>query len=184
MPRQRVNLAQVMMTAVALVDHESLDALTLSAVAKKLGIRPSALYTYFESVEALRHAVAVQATINLAERLRNAAVGQAGADAIMALAETYRRFATDHPGQYAATLSPPTRPGDDLAEAAGHLTDVFARVFVAYGHQGDDAIHAARAARSAIHGFVALEAGQGFHDQADRDASFNHVVAIVINGLG
>ena len=53
------------MTALAIIDRESLHALSLTAVAAELGIRPSALYTYFDSVEALRYAVAVQAMINL-----------------------------------------------------------------------------------------------------------------------
>ncbi len=184
MPKQRVNLDEVTLTAVLLIDRESLEALTLSAVAGELGVRPSALYTYFDSLDALRHAVAVRATINLTDDLRNAAVGQAGDDAMMALAHTYRGFAVDHPGQYAATLRPPIQPGDALAQATNSLTDVFARVIANYGHQGEDAVHAARAARSAIHGFVALEVGQGFHNPADRDTSFNHLVITVINGLG
>ncbi len=183
MPRQRVNLSDVTLTAVAIIDRHSLDALTLSAVAAELGIRPSALYTYFDSLDALRHAVAVQATVNLTDDLRNAAVGQSGDDAVIALAHTYRSFAVAHPGQYAATLAPPAQPGDAMARAASDLIDVFARVIANYGHRGDDAIHAARAARSAIHGFVALEAGQGFHSPADRDASFDHLVMTVITGL-
>ena len=78
MPRQRVNLDEVTMTALMLIDRESLSSLTLSAVAAHLGVRPSALYTYFDSLEALRHAVAVQATVNLTEYLRDAAIGQSG----------------------------------------------------------------------------------------------------------
>lgn len=183
MPKQRVNLDEVTMTALMLIDRESLDALTLSSVAAELGIRPSALYTYFDSLDALRHAVAVQATVNLADDLRDAAVGQSGDEAILAMAHTYRHFANKHPGQYAATLNPPKQPGDAMANATDGLTDVFARVLANYGHKGEDAVHAARMARSAIHGFVALEAGQGFHDPTSKDSSFDHLVAQVIQGL-
>ena len=182
MPRQRVNLSEVTLTALAIVDRESLDALTLSAVAAELGIRPSALYTYFANVDALRYAVAVQATMQLTEDLRDAAIGQAGDDAILALAATYRSFANCHPGWYAATLAPPRAQADALAQASSTLTEVFARVIVSYGHEGDQAIHAARAARSAIHGFVALEAGDCL-GPTDRDASFEHLIATIINGL-
>lgn len=183
MPKQRVNLNDVTLTALALVDRETLDALSLSAVAAELGIRPSALYTYFDSLDDLRYAVAVHATTNLTDDLRNAAVGQAGNDAIAALAYTYRGFAKDHPGQYAATLSPPMSPSDELANASNALTDVFARVIANYGHEGDNAVHAARAARSAIHGFVALEAGRCLDSHTDSDASFDHLITSVINGL-
>jgi AcrR family transcriptional regulator len=178
-----VNLDEVTLTALMLVDRESLDALSLSAVAAELGIRPSALYTYFDSLDDLRYAVAVQATMNLTHDLRNAAVGQAGNDAIIALAYSYRSFANHHPGQYAATLSPPTNPSDDLSKASDELMDVFARVIAAYGHEGEAAIHAARAARSAIHGFVALEAGRCLDGETDCDTSFDHLISAVINGL-
>lgn len=183
MARQRVNLTEVTMTAVAVVDRDSLHGLSLTAVAAELGIRPSALYTYFDNVEALRYAVAVQATVNLTTDLRNAAVGQAGDDAINALARTYREFAVDHPGQYAATLAPPRSDDDDLARASDDLTDVFARVIANYGHEGDRAIHAARVARSTIHGFVALEVGRCLAGDTDCDDSFEHLIAAVISGL-
>lgn len=184
MPRQRVNLDRVTWAALMLIDRDSLEALSLTAVAAELEIRPSALYTYFDGLDELRYAVAVRATVNLTADLRNAAVGQAGNDAITALAHTYREFASEHPGQYAATLSPPRNASDELARASNDLTDVFARVIVNYGHEGDAAIHAARAARSAIHGFVALEAGRCLTDTADRDASFAHLIVSVISGLG
>ena len=183
MPKQRVNLNEVTTTALALIDRESLDALTLAAVAADLGIRPSALYTYFDSLDALRYAVAVQSTLNLTDDLKDAAIGQSGDEAMTALAYAYRGFANDHPGQYASTLQPPRLPGDAMADATNSLTDVFARVIANYGHTGDAAIHAARTARSAIHGFVALEVGQGFHNPIDQDDSFGHLVSTVINGL-
>lgn len=183
MARQRVNLVEVTTTALILVDERSFDALSLSAVAAELGIRPSALYTYFDSLADLRYAVAVQATRNLTDDLRDAAIGQSGDAAILALAQAYRRFAIQHPGQYASTLLPPVNPGDDLTSAAARLTDVFARVIANYGHDGDRAVHAARAARSAIHGFVALEMCQGFHHGTDQDESFAHLVTTVLSGL-
>lgn len=171
------------MTALAIADRQSFEALSLSAVAAELGIRPSALYTYFDSLADLRYAIAVQATTNLTDDLRDAAIGRAGDEAVMALASAYRQFASRHPGQYASTLLPPTGPTDDLARATERLTDVFARVIANYGHGGDTAIHAARAARSAIHGFVAIEVCQGFHHDTDSDDSFTHLVTTVISGL-
>lgn len=183
MAKQRVNLDGVTAAAIGVVDRESLDALTLAAVAADLGIRPSALYTYFDNLDALRHAIAVRATINLTDDLKDAAIGQSGDDAMAALAYAYRGFANDHPGQYASTFLPPTGPGDELEQAASGLNDVFARVISNYGHTGEQAVHAALAARAAIHGFVALEAGQGFPSATNYDASFTHLIGTVIAGL-
>jgi AcrR family transcriptional regulator len=184
MTRQRISLDDVTESALLVVDRHNLDALTLAAVAAELGVRPSALYTYIDGLDALRYAVAVASTSQLTYTIRDAALGQAGDDAIAALAHAYRGFATTYPGRYASTLLPPARRDDALATASNGLLDVFARVIASgYGHTGDDAVHAARAARSAIHGFVALEAGQGFDEPTDRDASFHHLVNVVIGGL-
>ena len=183
MPRQRVNLVEVTVTALSIVDRHSLDALSLTAVAGELGIRPSALYTYFANIEALRHAVAVQATTNLTARLRDAAVGRAGDDAIAAMATAYRTFAADHPGQFASTLAPLPVHHGDLADAGAEQLDLFARVVAGYGHDGDEALHAARSVRSAIHGFVALEACDGL-GPGDLDVSFGKLVDTVVTGLG
>ena len=48
-----------------------------------------------------------------------------------------------------------------MRAAAKGAVDVVLAVLRGYGLEGDDAIHAARAVRSALHGFVALEAGAG-----------------------
>ena len=54
----------------------------------------------------------------------------------------------------------------------------------AWDLEGDDAVHAARAFRSAVHGFVALEAGGGFGIPVDLDASFDRLVGLLAAGLG
>jgi AcrR family transcriptional regulator len=184
MARQRISLDGITESALRVVDRDSFEALSLAAVAGGLGVRPSALYTYVDGLDALRYAVAVASTSQLTHTIRDAALGQAGDEAITALAHAYRGFAIDYPGRYASTLVPPVRRDDALARASNGLLDVFARVIATgYGRTGDDTVHAARAARSAIHGFVALEAGQGFDEPTDRDASFDHLVHVVIAGL-
>lgn len=185
MARQRINLDDITTTALALVDRRPPDQLTLAAVAAELGVRPSALYTYLDNLEALRFEVAVRATGHLTQTVRDAALGQAGDDAIASLAHAYRGFAVDHPGQYASTLLPPAEPDDELARANAGLLDVFARIIASgYGHAPEEAVHAARTTRSAIHGFVALETWNGVHDPVAHDASFDHLVRTVTAGLG
>jgi hypothetical protein len=43
--------------------------------------------------------------------------------------------------------------------------------------EGDDAVHAIRALRSAVHGFAAIEAAGGFALDVDPDASFEYLIA-------
>ena len=52
-----------------------------------------------------------------------------------------------------------------------------------YELDGDDAIHAVRLMRSALHGFVALEAGGGFAMGQSVDETFDRLVALLDAGL-
>jgi AcrR family transcriptional regulator len=70
--------------------------------------------------------------------------------------------------------------------ALGELTDALRRAatgragadaLTAVRLEGDDAVHAIRALRSAVHGFAALEAAGGFALDVDRDASFGYLIA-------
>lgn len=94
-------------------------------------------------------------------RLQAAAVGRAGSDALAALGRAYRDFARAHPGLYA--LAQPTAEGsDEETRIAAHaVLDVILTALRGYGLEGDDALHATRILRSALHGFVTLERGEG-----------------------
>lgn len=170
--------------ALALADAEGLEAVTLARVAAALGVRSPSLYNHVEGRDGLLRAIAARATGELAAALRRAATGRAGADAIAAVAQAQRAYALAHPARYAATIAAPAA-GDAAheaaaAEAVAVLTDVLA----AAGLDGDDVIHGVRALRSAVHGFVALEAGGGFGLAVDPDVSFDRLVAALAAGIG
>ena len=52
-----------------------------------------------------------------------------------------------------------------------------------YGFEGDDAIHAVRIVRAALHGFAALETGEGFGIPLDVDDTFARLVDVLDRGL-
>ena len=70
-----------------------------------------------------------------------------------------------------------------MRAAAQGAVDVVLAVLRGYGLEGDDAIHAARAVRSALHGFVALEAAGGFGIPVDLDESYARMVRALARGL-
>ena len=63
------------------------------------------------------------------------------------------------------------------------VVDVVLAVLRGYGLEGDDAIHAARIIRAALHGFVALEAGGGFGLPLALDDSYARLVDVLDRGL-
>ena len=67
--------------------------------------------------------------------------------------------------------------------AAGEVVEIVVAVLAPYGMRGDDAIHTTRALRSALHGFVTLEANAGFGIPLDLDESFTRMVRLFLLGL-
>jgi AcrR family transcriptional regulator len=183
MPRAGLSPAAVVAAAADLADAHGLDAVTLAAVAGAVGVRTPSLYNHVGGLDDVRRGVALTALRELGDALRDAAVGRAGDDALVALAHAYRVYAHAHPGRYAAVQRAPAADDEELAAAGARAVDALLAVLRGYGVDGDEAIHAARAVRSALHGFVALEAGGGFGIAVDVDESFDRMVAALAPGL-
>jgi len=182
-PRQGLDAERVIEEAVRIADAEGLEAVTLARVAAALGVRAPSLYNHVASHEALLRAIALRGLDQLGDTLRRAAVGRARSDALVAVAHAYRVFAHAHPGCFAATVAAPT-PGDtEVERAAIEVVAVIAAIVNGWGIEDDDAIHAVRTIRSALHGFVTIEAAGGFGTFVDRDDSFERVVQTLSAGL-
>ncbi|NNF53646.1 MAG: WHG domain-containing protein [Acidimicrobiales bacterium] len=179
MARIRIDLEQVLAAAVVIVDRGGLAELSLSSVALHLGVRPSALYTHVAGSDGLHYVVAVHATTRLTSSVRNAAVGVAGRDALLSMALAYREYAVAHPGQYAATLVPPTDDHSELVRANAELVALLAQVFATLGCEHAQAQAAAQALRTGLHGFVALEVTGAKGD----DEQFAHLVDLLTHRL-
>ncbi len=183
MPRAGLDADRVVDAAARIADAEGLDAVSLTRVAAALGVRPPSLYNHVEGHGGLLRRLAVRGVRELTAALRDAAVGRSGADALTATAAAYRAYAHAHPGLYAASVAAPA-PGDpEHLAAAQETVDVVFAVLRGWSLEGDDAVHAARAFRSAVHGFVVLEAGGGFGIPVDLDESFERLVATLAGGL-
>lgn len=183
MPRAGLDRAAVARAAAALADAEGLDAVTFARLAGQLGVRPPSLYNHVANLDEVRRDIALLGVRELAARLARATAGKAGDPALIALATAYRQFAQEHPGRYAAVQRAPDPADAELATVAGEVVAIVTDVLVAYGLQGDDAIHAVRGLRSALHGFVTLEGGGGFGMPLDVDKSFARLVRLFSAGL-
>jgi AcrR family transcriptional regulator len=184
MPRMGLDAARVVEAAAGIADAEGLDTVTLARVAGDLGVRAPSLYNHVDGRGDLMRAIAVLGVRELTAALREAAVGRSGADALTAAANAYRAYARAHPGRYAATVAAPARDDAGHTAAASEAVDVLLAVMRGWDLEGDDAIHAVRAFRSAVHGFAAIEAAGGFGMDVDVDASFDRLVATLAGGLG
>jgi AcrR family transcriptional regulator len=183
MPRMGLDAGRVVEVAAGIADADGVEAVTLARVAADLGVRAPSLYNHVDGRSDLLRAIAVLGVRELTAALREAAVGRSSADALTAAAHAYRAYARAHPGRYAATLAAPTRGDEEHRAAASEAVDVMLAIMRGWDLEGDDAIHAVRAFRSAVHGFVAIEAADGFGMAVDVDVSFDRLVATLAGGL-
>jgi AcrR family transcriptional regulator len=184
MPRVGLDTEAVVERAAMLADAEGLEAVTISRLAAALDVRSPSLYAHVSSLADLQRRLGARGAYGLAAELSRAAAGRAAGDALRAVAHAYRAYAREHPGSYAAAQrARELQESPDAANAARQATEVILAVLRGYEFQGDDAVHAARAIRVALHGFVSLEAEQGFAIDVSLDESFEWLLDTLDRGL-
>lgn len=169
--------------AAALADERGLDSVTLSNLAARLNVRAPSLYNHIESADELQRQLSLFSLRALGDQIGRAAIGLNGSSGLIAIANAYRTFAKEHPGMYSATLRA-IRPDDAAGqEISSHILDVLRAILAPFDLDEDRSIHAMRGFRSLVHGFVSLEAANGFGLKQDIDESFRFVLLSFVAGL-
>ncbi|HEX6254730.1 MAG TPA: TetR-like C-terminal domain-containing protein [Euzebyales bacterium] len=182
MPRVGLSTDAVVAAGTELVDRDGPGALSLSRVAAELGVRPPSLYNHVDGLDGLERLIAIDGVTRLAEACRTAIMGRTGTDALRAMAQAYRSFAQANPGVY--VLTQVARPGDARYEAvAARLVEAVVALLATFGYRDYTLLHATRALRSALHGFVMLEAQSGFGLDLPVDDSFAWLVDVLERGI-
>ncbi|MFK7990009.1 MAG: TetR/AcrR family transcriptional regulator [Sandaracinaceae bacterium] len=181
-PLTRVHVVQA---ALAVVREEGPAALGVSRVARELGIRPPSLYNHVGSGEALAQAAVTEATRRLLTHLRASLddVSEPRAQ-LLALAHAVRHWVGNNPGWYA--LMARVEPDNDHPEFGPVVRDMlslFGRPLEQLGVPPESRVHALRGLRSAVHGFVLLEASGQFQLPEDLDESFRRMVEAMLRGV-
>jgi len=175
-PRAGLAPETVVAAGAALADEVGYANVTMGLVAERVGVRTPSLYRHVDSLEALRRGISLQGIRELGNALTRAAAGRSGADAIHAFADAYRRWALDHPGRYAATVAAPAADDEEAGRISAEAVQSLFAILDGFGLRGDLRLDAARAVRSALHGFVTLEAADAFGMPRDATRSFRFVV--------
>ncbi|MFJ1697067.1 TetR/AcrR family transcriptional regulator [Streptomyces sp. NPDC088252] len=164
MARAGLTADRVTIAGAELADEIGLDRVTMSQVARQLGVKDASLYTHVRSLEDLRGRIALLAADEKTIRIAEATVGRAGKDALVAFANAWREYAHQHPGRYMATQTPVQIDPELAARAPGprRAIELTYGVLRGYGLVEPDLTDAVRLLRSTFHGFVALEAAGGF----------------------
>ncbi|MFD6434331.1 TetR/AcrR family transcriptional regulator [Streptomyces venezuelae] len=179
MVRAGLTAERVTIAAAELADEVGLDRLTMSQVARRLGVKDASLYAHVRGLEDLRGRIALLAADEKTIRIAEATAGRSGKDALIAYADAWRDYARLHPGRYTATQTPIEIDPALAAEAPGprRAVDLTYGMLRAYGLAEPDLTDAVRLLRSTFHGFVALEAAGGFAHERPAQDSWNRALA-------
>ena len=165
MVRAGLTAAKVTEAAAELADEAGSDRLTVSAVARRLGVKDASLYSHVKNLRELRVRVALLAGIEMTDRIGSAVAGRAGKDALIAFADAYRGYALDHPGRYTVSqmgFSPEEFAVSD-STALRRSVELTYGMLRAYGLGEPDLTDAARLLRSTFHGYIHLELSGAFN---------------------
>lgn len=100
------------------------------------------------------------------------------------MAGTYRAYALAHPGCYEALQQAPCDDPLQQQQRAAAVVDLLARLLEPWRLGEAETIHAIRALRSAMHGFVDLERTGGFGIDLPLEQSYHRMVGDLAAGLG
>ncbi|MFI1200260.1 WHG domain-containing protein (plasmid) [Streptomyces sp. BHT-5-2] len=164
MARAGLTAERVTIAGAELADEVGLDQVTMSQVARRLGVKDASLYAHVRNLADLRGRIALLAADEKTIRIAEATAGRAGKDALVAFADAWREYAHEHPGRYTATQTPIQIDPELVAQAPGprRAIELTYGMLRSYGLAEPDLTDAVRLLRSTFHGFVALEAVGGF----------------------
>src|SRR5918911_605844 len=180
--RARTSNEAILAAGRAILEAGGLDALTMQAVAARVGVRSPSLYKRIASRSALIAAISADAFAELGREIAAAVRGDDAAADVRRIADAYRSFARRAPQSYGllfASLAPEARPA--AAEGARAAQPVLALTERWLGRGA--ALEAARTLTAFVHGFVSMEQAGAFRLGGDVDTAWRYGVETLIRGL-
>ncbi|MFF7142173.1 MULTISPECIES: TetR-like C-terminal domain-containing protein [Streptomyces] len=183
MVRAGLSAERVVAAAAELADEVGFENVTVSALARRFGVKDASLYSHIKNLQDLRTRLALHAGAELIEQIAAAVAGRAGKDALAAFAGAYRTYACRHPGRYAATQIRVDQSLVAGSPALRRTAEITYGMLRAYGLEEPDLTDAVRLLRSTFHGYCTIESMGGFGAPRDVEASWDKAVEALHGAL-
>lgn len=165
MPRVGLTADRLIRAGAELADEAGFDQVTVTALARRFGVKAASLYSHVRNSHTLKTGIALLALEELADRAADALAGRAGRDALTAFGCVYRDYAREHPGRYTAARLP-LDPETAASSAGVRHAQMMRAILRGYDLTEPEQTHAVRLLGSVFHGYVSLEAAGGFSHSA------------------
>ena len=170
--------------AAELVAEKGYDRFSLRELAARLKVRPASLYSHVRNVDEISTAVGLQAIARMSEALNAAIAGRDREEAVRSFARAYREFALQNPGLYRAIIGIPASDDAALARREQETIAPLRAVVEQFVADESDLVHYQRFLRSALHGFLSLQAAGFMRSPAvSPDASYELLVQSCLDTL-
>lgn len=180
--RAGLTIGSLTLAAAQLADAVGFEQVTVSELARRVGVKPASLYSHLRGSDDLRGRISVLALTELGDRLSIALAGRARRDAIDALVAVMRSYAQDHPGRWEATQVRVTTP--DAGPAGAKVAALMVGITIGYDLPAPEQTHAVRLLGSTVNGFIRLQANGSFdHSDPDPETSWNRMTQALDTAL-
>ena len=180
--RARTTTDEIVAAGRELLEAGGLDAVTMQAVAGRVGVRAPSLYKRFPNRAALIAAIGSATLDDLGRRLEPLSRDPDPATGLRTVAEGFRAFARAHPRAYELlfmNLPPGSRPpAERNVQASAPLLAVAQRLV-----GPDRALDAARLITAFAHGFVSMEINGAFRLGGDVDEAYRYGIDVLVDAL-
>lgn len=179
-----LNKEIIVESAKEMIEKDGVQQFSMRKLADKLGVKTASLYTHIDSMEALFTEIGLAALNDQKNCLMNAIGEKHGDAAVEAIAESYRKFATEHVELYRLIMQMPSGNNEVLKDAAAVTAEPFMKVLNDYHISDNQKMHWQRVLRGLMHGFISEEqSGYFSHYPVPVNESYDIAVNCVIAGL-
>lgn len=171
----RTSLDAIVLAASDLLETDGLAALTMNAVAQRVGVRAPSLYKRVQGRDRLIQLVAEATLTDIADRLN------AHSDPVQ-IASQLRAFGKERPAAFLLVMSPGA--GTPVADDAFRHASVASLLRVAGELAGEQhALEAARTLTAWATGFISMELNGSFQLGGDVDRAWDFGVTRIIDAI-
>jgi AcrR family transcriptional regulator len=175
----RTSAEAVVTAALAIVEREGADALSMQAVASAVGIKGPSLYKRYADRELLLDDVVRAALQDLEEKL--AAARKKPGDPLHAMARAFRAYALKRPRLYPLLFAARREGGDLQARRAELVQPLLGHIAGLVGEA--HALDGARLFTAWLHGFISMELGGAFQMGGSVEQAFEFGLEHLVAGL-
>lgn len=148
----------IFQAAAELVAEKGYDKFSLRELASRLGVKPASIYSHVKNADEISTAVGMRAIAQLSEALEQASAVSDDDLAFLSLARAYREFAHQNPELYRAIIGLPRTGDETLRDNEQRTIAPLRRLAERFVHSKSEIVNFQRFLRSAMHGFISLEA--------------------------